>query len=73
MAVVYIPTAPLPNSGWVAILSVEDVYDTDMTVQAAMQMVLSGGIVAPGRITKRLLSDTSMITSGEAPSPALRQ
>ena len=73
MAVVYIPTAPLPNSGWVAVLSVEDVYDTDMTVQAAMQMVLSGGIVTPGRITKRLLTDTAMVTAGEAPSPALRQ
>ena len=69
MAVVYIPTAPLPNSGWVAMLSIEDVYDTDMTVQAAMQMVLSGGIVTPGRITKQLLSDTSIITAEEAPSP----
>jgi uncharacterized membrane protein len=73
MAVVYIPTAPLPNSGWVAILSIEDVYDTDMTVQTAMQMVLSGGIVTPGRITKRLLQDTAMLIAEEAPEPALKQ
>lgn len=55
MAVVYIPTAPMPNSGWVAVLSVDQVYDTDMTIQDAMQMVLSGGIVAPERISKRPL------------------
>ena len=73
MAVVYIPTAPLPDSGWVAILSVEDVYDTDMTVQTAMQMVLSGGIVAPSRIAKRLLVDSAMVTAGEPPSLTLKQ
>lgn len=55
LAVVYIPTAPLPNSGWVAIVPVEQVMDTDMSVPAAMQMVFSGGIVSPQAIkTSRL-------------------
>lgn len=49
--VVYIPTAPMPNSGWVAILPIEDVYDTDLSVQEAMSFVLSGGILAPDSIT----------------------
>ena len=49
-AVIYIPTAPLPNSGWVAILPFTEVYDTDMTAQAAMQYVFSGGIISPETI-----------------------
>jgi uncharacterized membrane protein len=49
--VVYIPTAPMPNSGWVAILPIEDVYDTNLSVQEAMSFVLSGGILAPEAIT----------------------
>ncbi|MBI4197497.1 MAG: DUF502 domain-containing protein [Chloroflexi bacterium] len=57
-AVVYIPTAPTPTSGWVAIASIEDVYDTDITVPVAMQMVFSGGIVSPGAIKTTRLSET---------------
>lgn len=55
MAIVYIPTAPTPQSGWVAILPVIDVYDTEMSVQEAVRMVLSGGIVTPPQIPKRPL------------------
>ena len=53
LAIVYIPTAPTPNSGWVVLLSIEDVYDTDLDIQAAMSLVLSGGITAPAQINKR--------------------
>ena len=53
LAIVYIPTAPMPNSGWVAVLPLEDVYDTDLRVQDAMQMILSGGILFPEQIAKR--------------------
>ena len=49
-AIVYMPTAPLPNSGWVAIVPVSEVYDTDLDVQDAMQLVFSGGIVSPEHI-----------------------
>ena len=52
MAMVYMPTAPLPNSGWVAFLPAENVYDTNLSVSEAMQLVLSGGIVAPPQIKK---------------------
>ncbi|MBI2166143.1 MAG: DUF502 domain-containing protein [Chloroflexi bacterium] len=53
MALVYIPTAPTPQSGWVALVPVEDVFDTDLSVQVALQMVLSGGIVTPPQIRKK--------------------
>ncbi|MBI4338544.1 MAG: DUF502 domain-containing protein [Chloroflexi bacterium] len=49
-AVVYIPTAPTPQSGWVAIVPIEAVYDTDLSVSTAMQFVFSGGIVTPQSI-----------------------
>ena len=57
LAIVYIPTAPLPNSGWVAVLPVEDVFDTDLRVQDAMQMILSGGILFPGHIAKQPMQE----------------
>ncbi len=58
-AVVFLPTAPLPNSGWIAYVPVTDVYELDMTTSEAMQITLSGGIVVPESIKRRRLSDTS--------------
>ena len=50
MGVVYVPTAPTPNSGWVAMLPIDEVYDTELSVQEAMTLVLSGGIATPDEI-----------------------
>ncbi len=62
LAVVYIPTAPLPNSGWVAIIPIEEVLDTDMSVPTAMQLVFSGGIVSPNAIkTRRLVEAEDVV------------
>lgn len=47
MLVVYIPTVPNPTSGMLAILPETEVNDTDITVEDAMKMVFSGGIVLP--------------------------
>lgn len=55
LGIIYIPTAPTPQSGWVAILPTEQIYDTDLSVPIAMRMVLSGGIVAPSQIRKKAL------------------
>lgn len=52
MALVYIPTAPTPNSGLMVLLPLSEVYDTDLSVPAAIRLVLSGGIVAPAAIRK---------------------
>ena len=57
MAIIYIPTAPMPNSGWVAILPVEEVYDTDLSIDTAMNLVLSGGITAPSRYERMALAE----------------
>ena len=55
LALVYIPTAPTPQSGWVALVPVQDVYDCDLTVQQALNSVLSGGILTPALIKKKPL------------------
>jgi uncharacterized membrane protein len=53
MGVVYIPTAPTPNSGYVAIVPLDEVYDLDMPVERALRFCLSGGIVSPPKLTRR--------------------
>ncbi|MBI4329312.1 MAG: DUF502 domain-containing protein [Chloroflexi bacterium] len=50
MAVVYIPSVPTPQTGWVAILPVDQVYDTDLTFQEAMAFVFSAGAVTPASL-----------------------
>ena len=47
MVVVYIPTVPNPTSGNLAFLMEDDVMETDLTVEDAMKVVFSGGIVLP--------------------------
>lgn len=47
LVVVYVPTVPNPTSGNMAILVEDDVFETDITVEDAMKMVFSGGIVLP--------------------------
>ena len=41
---VYIPTTPIPSSGFLVIVPASDVVRTDMTTEEAMRVVISGGI-----------------------------
>ncbi len=59
---IYIPTVPNPTSGMFAIVRQRDVIDTDITVEEALKLVLSGGIVLPAkmeeiRVDQRLQAD----------------
>ncbi|MDE2686967.1 MAG: DUF502 domain-containing protein [Chloroflexota bacterium] len=47
LVVVYIPTVPNPTSGNLAFVREEEVYATDITVEEAMKIVFSGGVVLP--------------------------
>ncbi len=60
MGVIYVPTAPTPNSGWVGVVPIDGVYDVDMSVQQAMSMVLSGGIVTPDEISMTDVSSSPL-------------
>ena len=51
MVLVYIPTAPNPTSGNLALVLEDDVIETDLSVEDAMKLVFSGGIVLPEAVS----------------------
>ncbi len=51
MVLVYIPTVPNPTSGNLALVFEDDVMETDLTVENAMKLVFSGGIVLPEAVS----------------------
>ncbi|NJC88248.1 MAG: DUF502 domain-containing protein, partial [Desulfuromonas sp.] len=44
---VFIPTAPLPTSGFYVLVPEEDILELRMTVDEAFKLIVSGGMVAP--------------------------
>ena len=50
LAIVYIPTVPNPTSGNMAFVNEDDLFETDLSVEDAIKLVLSGGIVLPERL-----------------------
>jgi len=44
--VVYIPTTPVPTSGFLVIMPLSEVIFTEMSVDDAMKMIVSGGILS---------------------------
>ena len=51
LVVVYIPTVPNPTSGNLAFVMEDDLMETDLTVEDAMKLVFSGGIVLPESVS----------------------
>ena len=47
---VYIPTAPIPSSGYFEIVTEDKIIRTDISIDEAMQMVISSGMVSPTEI-----------------------
>lgn len=46
MVAVYVPTTPVPSSGFLIVVPAKDVIPTDFTVDDAMKIIISGGILA---------------------------
>ena len=44
---VFIPTTPNPTSGFVIMLPKEEIFETNLSLEKAMQFVMSAGILAP--------------------------
>jgi len=44
---VFVPTSPNPATGWMVVFPPEKVRDTQLTIEEAMQLVVSAGIVVP--------------------------
>ncbi len=47
LAAVYVPTSPNPTSGYIEIVPLDDVVQTDWSVEEAMAFVMTGGTNAP--------------------------
>ena len=46
MVAVYVPTTPVPSSGFLVVLPMAEVIVTEMSVDDAMKIIISGGILA---------------------------
>jgi len=53
LAAVYVPTTPNPTSGYLEIVPVDRLTQTDWTVDQAMAFIISGGAVAPAAVPYR--------------------
>lgn len=50
LAAVYVPTSPNPTSGYIEIVPLDEVVQTDWTMEEAMSFVMTGGTNAPDSI-----------------------
>jgi len=48
MITVFVPTTPNPTSGFLLIIDKSKIIDTSLSIEEAMKMVISGGLVRPG-------------------------
>jgi len=59
---VFLPTTPNPTSGWMILVPTTDLRELDMSIEDAIKLVVSGGIVAPediGSLSRRWSEDPS--------------
>jgi len=72
LVAVYVPTAPNPTSGYIEILPLDDVVQTDWTVEEAMTFVVTGGTNGPAGVhfTSPPASDDSPARGAAAPDAA---
>jgi len=59
---VFVPTSPNPTTGVLLFCDPEIIYETNMKVETAMKMLISGGIVAPDDFTIRQQMQQQMNT-----------
>jgi uncharacterized membrane protein len=43
----FVPTVPNPTSGWMALVPEDEVVETDLTVEEALRIVFSAGVLMP--------------------------
>jgi len=65
---VYIPTTPVPSSGFLVLMPLDEVTLTEMSVDDAMKMIVSGGILAK-EILIPAVPDWNKIPSHPAEAP----
>jgi uncharacterized membrane protein len=53
-ACVYVPTTPNPTSGYMEVVPIERITETDLTMEQALSMVLSGGATSPTEMRMKI-------------------
>ena len=56
MVAVYIPTTPVPTSGYLALVEERSAVPTDLSVDDAMKIIVSGGVLTPAEIRSAWVS-----------------
>ena len=75
MLKVFVPTTPNPTTGFFVIIPQADVRMTDMKVEEAFKMIISGGLVSPDALEGRLFAErpsSEAVTTDDDDSPAPR-
>lgn len=70
LAAVYVPTTPNPTSGYLEIVPVEKLISTNWTMEEAMTFIITGGAIAPEKITYSRSSSGTAATAATAPAAA---
>jgi uncharacterized membrane protein len=65
IAAVYVPTTPVPTSGYLELVPLDQIISTDWTLDEAMTFIISGGAVARDTVNFRRSTGTP-ITLAEA-------
>jgi uncharacterized membrane protein len=63
---IYVPSTPVPSSGFSGIISADRVKRTKISVDEALKMVISGVMIAPRSLE---IADIGRITSCKTPAP----
>ena len=50
---VFVPTLPNPTAGFLEFVPIEEVLVTDLTIEGAFKIIISGGFIAPSQIATR--------------------
>ena len=66
LVAVYIPTTPIPTSGYLALVNEDEVISTNLTVDEAMKIVISGGVLTPEAIEGMQEASDNETTKPEA-------
>ena len=53
LVAVYIPTTPIPTSGYLALVPEDEIISTTLSIDEAMKIVISGGVLTPEEIKGR--------------------
>jgi len=72
MITVFVPTTPLPSAGFMMVVPVAETMELDMSIQDALRMVVSGGMIAPGESSKLKASKKEQLTRALEEVPPLK-